>query len=611
MKSITKYILIIFALATIVSGTASGQVRVFAQVDTSKDIYVGENFVYNIIIDGENKPGQVNLTALAKYNPQSAGNRDVSQTSINIVNGKTTQKIIKRYIMSYSLHAQQEGQIRLPTVAVTLGGKTYQTNPVQLNILKPGMTDKLDLEVTLSEQRCYVGQPVILTVKFYISADIGDFQFNIPAFSNDAFYIDDPDVSNQQVKQFRLSTGMSVFVTQSRITHKGKDSILLAFSKVLIPKYSGKIEIGASSVSANVVVGRARPRDSVFGDFGFFGSRKQYKRFMVSSPPQTLTVLALPEEAKPTGFYGLVGRYMISASATPTNVNVGDPITLTIKIGGSKYLKPIQWPALEQIPELATNFKIPSQKSSPAIQNGLKVFTQTIRANNDKIAAIPPIPLAYFDSGKGEYIIVKTEPIKLEIEPTKILTNADVEGRDFVPVNKEVEAIKKGLSANYEGPDVLRNMSFSPLAAAVSPRYAVLWAVPLSGLILSLLIKLFMQTSPEKAALKHKRSACGKAVRELKKISTAGPQQRQELLASIMKQYIGERFEKTAGSLTADDCREVIFVTTQDTQTADKYRDIITECEAARYASMDASVDAAQIKEVVRLVHNIEKIFKK
>jgi len=611
MKSITKYTLIIFALATAISGNVHGQIRVFAQVDTSKDIYAGENFAYNIIIDGENKPGQVDLSGLAKYNPQSAGNRDVSQTSISIVNGKTTKKIIKRYVMSYSLSAQQTGQLQIPPTAVKIEGTTYTTNPIVVNILKPGTTDQLDLEVTLSEQQCYVGQPVILTVKFYISADIGDFQFNIPALSSDSFYIEDPDISSQQVKQFRLNTGMSVFASQSRVVHKGKDSILLSFSKVLIPKYSGKMEIGASSVSANVVVGRARPRDSVFGDFGFFGSRNQYKRFMVSSPSKTLTVLALPEESKPAGFYGLVGRYTISASATPTQVNVGDPITLTIQIGGSKYLKPIQWPALEQIPELETNFKIPSQKSSPTIQNGLKVFTQTIRANNDNVTAIPAIPLAFFDADKGEYVIAKTEPIKLEVEPTKILTNVDLEGRDFIPVNREVEAIKKGLSANYEGPDVLHNMSFSPLGAAVSLPYALFWTVPFLGLISSSLIKLFMQTSPEKAALKRRRSAFGKAIRRLRDIGPTDSNQRHELLASIMKQYIGERFDRTAGSLTADDCHEVILSATQNMQTADKYREIITECEASRYAAMDADVDAVQIKEVVCLVRNIEKKSKK
>jgi hypothetical protein len=249
MRTLPKYIVIAFALTALLVGKSAAQIRVFAQVDTSKDIYVGESFTYNIIIDGENKPGQVDLTSLAKYNPQEAGNRDISQTSISIINDKTTQKVTKRYVMSYSLSAQQAGQAQIPPTAVTLDGRIYMTNPVVVNILKPGTTDQLDLEVTLSQQRCYVGQPVILTVKFYVSTDIGDFQFNIPALSSDAFYIEDPDVSNQQVKQFRLSTGMLVYASQSRVVHKGKESILLAFSKVLIPKNSGKIEIGASSVS--------------------------------------------------------------------------------------------------------------------------------------------------------------------------------------------------------------------------------------------------------------------------------------------------------------------------------------------------------------------------
>lgn len=609
MKVFLKYIFIVFAPAVIMSGKAAGQIRVFAQVDSKRDIYVGENFTYQIIIDGENKPGQVDLTPLAKYNPQSTGNRDISQTSISIINGRTTQKIIKRYIMSYSLTADQAGRIQLPQVGVTISGRTYRTNPVEVNILKPGTTDNLDLEVTLSQQRCYVGQPIIMTTKFYISTDIGDFQFNIPAFNSDAFYVEDPDVSNQQVKEYRLRTGMSIFVSQYRVVHKGKDSILLSFSKVLIPKYSGQIQIESTTVSADVAVGRVRSRDRFFDDF--FGSRKKYKRFMVSSVPLALTVLPLPKEDRPHQFYGLVGRYTILAFATPTKVNVGDPITLTIKIGGGKYLKPVQWPALEQVPELAANFKVPSQKASPTIENGSKVFTQTIRANNDKVAAIPSIPLAFFDPDKGRYVVAKTEPIKLDVAPTKILTNADLEGRDFAPVNKEVEAIKKGLSANYKGLDALKNMGFSPLAAVVSPGYAVLWAVPLAALVLSSLIKLFAYTSPEKTALKRRRQACGKAARQLKKITSAGPQQQNELLVSIMRQYIGERFDRTAGSLTADDCHEIIVDVTQDTQTADKYKETIAGCEAGRYAAAEVNIDPAKVKEVIKLVRTIEKKSKK
>ncbi len=604
MNLFAKNVFIAFAFVALLTGNAMAGVQVFAQVDSSADIYVGEKFGYHIIIDGENKPGQADLTPLAKYNPQSAGNKDVSQTSISIVNGRTSRETTKRYVMSYSLTAGQPGRIYLPPVTVTLDEKNYQTNPIEVNILKPGTTDQLDLEVTLSEQQCYVGQPVIMTIKFYISADIGDFQFNIPAFTNDAFYLEEPDTSNPQAKEFNLGNGVTVLVSQYRTTHNGKDSILLSFSKVLIPKYSGEIEIPPASVSADVAVGRARSRDRFFD--GFFGSGKEYKRFMVSSQPLKLRVLPLPEEGKPSGFYGLVGQYTITASAAPTKVNVGDPITLTIKIGGGKYLKPVQWPALEQISELAQNFKIPSEKATPAIENDYKVFTQTIRANNDKVAEIPPIPLAYFDAEKGRYAVAKTEPIKLEVSPSKMLTNADLEGSDFAPVNKEVEAIKKGLSANYEDLDALTNQIFSTMAAVFSPGYLVVWAGPLVLLIVSAVIKFFTHTTPEKVAQKRRRNAASIAIGKLKKISSTA-QQRHELLASIMKQYIGDRFDRTAGSLTGDDCQEVLAAATQDSRTAERFKEIIVNCEAARYAAIEASIDSTQIKEVIKLIQTIDK----
>jgi len=593
----------IFIFISLLTGIVSAQVRVSAQVE-NKDIYVGENFSYYIIIDGINKPGQVDLAPLAEFNPRNPAVRDISQSSTITIQGKTTRNIIKRFVMSYVLSCAQAGQKQIPSVTVTIDGKSYQTNPVQVNILKPGTTEQLDLEVTLSEKQCYVGQPVIMTIKFYISANIGDFQFNIPAFDGDDFYIEEPDISNPQAREYNLGNGTTVRVTQIRTTHKGKESILLSFSKVLIPKQSGEIEIQPTSVSADVAVGRVRSRDSLFD--GFFGSQNQYKRFMVSSEPLRLTVLPLPEENKPAGFYGLVGRYTISASAAPTKVSVGDPITLTIKIGGSRYLKPVRWPALENIPELAENFKIPAEQASPTIENGYKFFTQTIRANNDKLAAIPQIPLAFFDAEKGQYSVAKTEPIELEVSPSKILTGADLEGRDFAPANKEVEAIKKGLSANYEGLDALENQNFSPVAALIHPGYLVIWAGPLGILILSAVAKLITQKSPEKIARKRRKTAAGKAIGQLRKIaSSAGGQHEQ--LASIIKQYIGERFDKSAGALTSNDCFEIIAEATKDTQSADRYKEIIADCETARYASAQSSIGQTQIEEVINLIRTVEK----
>ncbi len=573
---------------------ATAQVRVSAQVDTDKDIYVGDSFGYYIVIKGAEAPGQVDLEPLRQYNPRSTGNR--TQTSTNIVGSRVTTE--KTIIMTYALIVNTTGRVRLPSLSVEVDGKTYHTNPVTVNITKPGTTRQLDIEVELSEQQCFVGQPVLLTIKFYYSDNSKNARFNVPVLGGDDFYFENPDVLNQQAEEIDLGLGTPVMAWQHKVTHEGKRTNLFVLRKILIPKSSGPMRIEPTTVNADVPVARSN---------SFFGPQLRYKRFMVKSDPLELTVRPLPEEGKPAEYYGLVGQYTIEASATPTKVNVGDPITLTIKIGGGTYLKPVRWPALERIHELAANFKIPSQKASPAISGGFKVFTQTIRANNDKVAEIPPIPLAYFDAEKGEYVMERTEPIKLDVAPTKVLTNADLEGADFTPVNREVEAIKKGLSANYDDLDVLRDRSFSPVAAMTSPGYAVIWATPLLALISSVLFKVFTRTSPEKVASRRRRQAYGKAVGQLKKVAPTAPDRQSELLVSIMKQYIGDRFDRTAGSLTPDDCYDAVYAGTEDEYVADKYRGTIAEFEAGRYAPMEVKIDDERIREVIQLVRTVDK----
>jgi len=598
MNAFAKYVVVLCALAAALPIRAAEQVRVAAQVDTSGDIYVGEPFTYNIIIEGEDKPGRVDLGPLTRYNPQSLGNRDLSQTTIRTINKKTTTTIIKRFVMSYALTCEQPGRIRLPSVKVTIDEQTFQTNPISLNILKPGTTDRLDLQLALSEQECYVGQPVTITGKFYVSANIGEFQLNVPVFNSDAFTFDDPDIIDPGAQQYRLSAAMTepVFVTKREVTHKGRKAILLSFSKIMIPKQPGRIDIRPASVSADVEVDRKR---------SFFGSQPVYKRFMVASEPLTLTVLALPEQDKPVDFYGLVGRYSISASAKPTTVNVGDPITLTVTISGD-YLKAVRWPRLEHVPELAKNFKIPSQVSSPAVRQGVKIFTQTIRANNDKVTRIPPIPLVFFDADKGCYIVEKSEPIDLTVAPTKILTGQDLQGREITRAAREIEAIKKGLAANYEGFDALKNQSFTPARAVISPHFALIWTPPLILLLAGLVIRFSTRSDPDRAAARRRRSALKRATRELNTVASANAHNKAEMLASAMKQYVGDRFDKVTGSLTAADCRRVIEQNTALAGSAHRFEEIVAHCEAARYASVETAVDNERIKSAIELLREIE-----
>ncbi len=586
---------ILVAAVVLLAGAALAQARVevYAQVDSQTTIYPGKRFTYSVVVNG-GKPERVDITPLRKFQPQRTG----SGSSIKAIKGRT----VVTYSENYAITAEKPGTMVLPSVTVVIDGKTYNTNPVEVTVSEPGTTDRLDLEVTVSTRKCYVGQPVVLTIKWFVKAvQPKDAAFDIPVFKSDEFYLEDVSRSTQAYARTDVTIhGVPVVVSENRQMIKGMDTAIISFEKVLIPRRPGRTTLDPVTVSASIATGRVRTNE-IFNPI-----RTTYGRFSVKSDPIELEILVLPKAGQPGAFYGLVGRYTIAAAATPTKVSVGDPITLTVKIGGHPYLKPVQWPDLETA--LGADFKIPTEKASPAEEKGQKVFTQTIRANSDTVTEIPSIPLAYFDAETGRYAVARTEAIPLEVAPTKVLTNADVEGTGGgAAVGRAVQALREGFSANHYGPEVLVNQAFSPVSALVRPGYAALWLLPLLGFVGSVSFKLVTQTSPEAVARKRRRGAHAVAIRRLKAVASAPAEQRHDQLATAIKEYLGDRFARTAGSLTADDCRDLVAAATGDRELADRVRAKISEFEAAHYAALNTHVDAALIDDALDLLGMVEE----
>ncbi len=586
------YVVLLVALAG--AASAQAQTQVYARVESDMTIYPGHVFTYSVVVEGGATPSRIDISPIAPFKPVRAQ----SGQRMHSIGGRTTIS----YSQNYTITAGEPGTIILPGVTVVVGGQTYTTNAVEVTVAEPGTTDRLALEVTLSESTCYVGQPIVMTVRWIIKAQVKDAALDVPVFKSDDFFIEDlPDTSGAYARSQTSIDGVPVVLSENRETIKGMEAAVISFRKVLLPKRPGKITLAPLTVEADMAIGRVRT-----GDF-INRIRTQYERFSVQSDPVVLDVLPLSETGRPQGFYGLVGRYTISASATPTLVSVGDPITLTVRIGGNPYLKPVQWPELESVPELADNFKIPNEKASPVVENGQKVFTQTVRASNDAVTEIPPIPLAYFDPDAGDYVVARTNPIPLDVAPAKVLTNADVEGLGPTSMAREVQAMREGLSANYYGPEVLENQAFSPLAALVSPGYAAVWSIPLIALFGSVAFRLATRTSPEMVARKRRRQACPSAIRRLRAVASAEASERHDLLITALRGYIGDRFDRTAGSLTADDCYAVVLGATDDAELGQELKDKIAESEAARYASIGAQIASTQIEEAVALVQRIDE----
>jgi hypothetical protein len=605
MKSAVRFI--VTALFVTALGGRTQAVQVAAQVDTSRPIYANSPFAYSIIIADGSQPVNVDMGPLRSYNPSEPS----TQNQTSIVNGRTSSYII----LTYQLTAGAAGQYTLPAVTVTVSGKTYQTEPAAITVVEPGATQQMDVETEISTESCYVGQPVVLTFSFYVWTDIvrsemiANINFLVPALDSYLFHVEETDdaAPGQQLAQLPVN-GRAQPVLQDQVRRNGVDCVRVRFSKILIPRRAGDFTLRAGTASADLAVGQAPRRSrSMFDDF-FSTSRYQYQRFSAESKPLSLKVQPLPADGRPADFYGLVGRYTISAEASPVNVNVGDPITLTVRVGGSRYLKPVQWPDLEKV-EGFSDFRIPAERSDGEIAGGQKVFTQTVRAGSDSVQQIPPIPLSFFDSESGRYRTVYSNPIRLDVAATRMVTGDDIESAQPIAIRPQMQSIKEGLSANYTSADALVNQHFYLGSAVTGAAFWGLWAGPALLLGISVVSRKLTNQNPERMASRRRKNACSAALRRIGKVplrsTQAGPE-----LARILNQYIADKFGKVSGALTAEDGRRLIESSSGDAELAARFKAVTERAEAAAYSPTGFEYDGQAKKELTTLLREVDKKLK-
>jgi len=583
-------------------------IEVSAQVQ--QEIYLGEPFRYQIHIDGYEQPGTVDTSVLGEWAPRSMGGQNVSQRSITIINGRRSEKKIKRYIMAYQLTAPKAGTMVIPALTVEIEGRFYKTNPVGINVLKPLTSDKLGLEMILSQNKCFIGQPVTLTINWYIGVNVGDFHLSVPALlDSENFIIDDvqmPTKSKNELLQIDLAGG-PVTAIKKRGTYKGNNCIVVSFSKILIPRRVGRIDLAAPNITCNVEVSGRRSRRDLWDSF--FRSDRQYRRYSSQGQTKVLTVKALPDKGRPNDFTGLVGRYWINATASPTKVNVGDPITLTVSIGGELF-KHLEMPDLGGLPGVSENFKIPSDQATPKITATEKVFTQTIRATNSEVSEIPAIPLSYFNVDKAQYVTVYSKAIPLDVAETKIVKASEGLGGQIAARSSEIKAVQKGIAANYEGPELLIDEAFMPLAALTKPAYLVLWAAPILIFMVSLVVRLVGANDPVRQKMRQQTGAYRQATKWLRHISGQKPNAKEQI-ADVMRQYVGDRFDRTPQSLTSHDCKDILSENCRNTQEVEQFYKLLETCEQSRFAGGTADSEKINTAEIAEIIRKLDRNIKK
>ena len=582
-------------------------------------VFLGEPFVFQIRVEGSDSPAKPDLSGLTDFTIQELGGQQNNSQSMTIVNGRMNRVVRRGFTFSYRLTPKKAGNLAIPAITVSADNQTARTQPVTVRATPPAETDDFKLRQSLSERRAYPGQPVTLTVTWYISKNVEGFSFNLPVLADDRFHIADADLAMDRSRPERyvqIPLGQKQVIGEKGTgTLDGRQFTTVRFRKVLIPRKTGKLTLPQGTVSLKAVQGYRKGRrgsmfDEFFNDSFFnFGREAVYQSLVVPSNRPVLEVLELPQAGRPANFSGLVGNYTIAADATPDELNIGDPITLTVRIAGPRHLDNVELPPLGNQPVLERDFKIPQDRAAGAIEGRSKVFTQTLRAKHAEVTQIPPIELSYFDPDSGRYATAKTDPIPLAVNPTRVVTARDAEGMGgSESVQTELESLEGGIAYNYEGFDALENQQAGPAAWLRSPVWIALIGLPPLAYFSLLGFTLLSRARESDPAARRARRSFRELTNSLKAVESSNgrsPEQLDAVLLEALRRYVGGRLGMPPGAITFGDVKPVLEERGASADTIEAFGTLFERCEAGRYAGgalagQDAATTARRILEVAR-----------
>jgi oxygen tolerance protein BatD len=137
----------------------------------------------------------------------------------------------------------------------------------------------------------------------------------------------------------------------------------------------------------------------------------------VQGQPLTVQVAPLPEEGRPPGFTGAVGRFTVSAEVAPRELEVGGTLRLTLRIaregaeGNLEFFDPPRF-ALDRL------FHVngwADRKGSGQKESGQRAIAYDLVAL-EPLEELPPFPFSFFDpSEPAGYRTIETQPLPLRV----------------------------------------------------------------------------------------------------------------------------------------------------------------------------------------------------
>jgi BatD DUF11 like domain len=328
-------------LAFLVSSLAqAATIRAYVQPSSARP-----NQVINYVITVQD--GQVNSVPNLRFPLQIGQTSGVSSSQqIQIINGRQSASIQ----LSWGITATEPGEFVIPPQTVVVDGQSMTTNEVKLTVENgSGAFPKNDqdpsqddanrpiLQIELGKKEIYQGEVVPVNVSLYVPRQVQLRRLGLIEMEKSDFAIARFPQTNEQSST--VIDGIGYYV--------------LTFRSTLSSLRTGDLKVGPANLELLVEVPMEGQQRGAFPpgfgqNFppGFFPGMSEPRKLEVKSQQVTLKVLPLPAEGRPANFSGAVGEFQMDASASPTDLTVGDPLSVDLVVAGAGNFDALNTPAL-------------------------------------------------------------------------------------------------------------------------------------------------------------------------------------------------------------------------------------------------------------------------
>jgi len=561
---------------------------VFGQDDVSftasapKVVAVGEQFHLKFVVNA--KGSGFKMPDLGDFNVL-AGPHTSSSSSIQIINGQMSQNVT--YTFTCILQAVKEGNYTVSEAVVTVKGKQYKSNTLNIEVVKGNLpvpehkqqqkneqagnvsNEDLFVRVIADKTNVYQGEHIIVTIKVYTRLDLMGFN-NMKFPSYDGFYAQEIETPSQ-VSLHRENVGGQIY------------NVGLMKKSILFPQRSGVITVEPFELDCAVRKRIKRRSHSIFDDF--FGSYQRVNK-KVKSTPVKITVKPLPPN-KPESFNGAVGNFDMKAVIDKTDVKTNDAVTLKVKISGNgnvKLIDPLNIdfpPDFETYdPEIAANVK-----NSVSGSSGSKVFEYLIIPRHAGKFRIAPLVFSYFDTRLKKYKTISSDEFIInvtkgdETETTNVISGFGKEDVKFI--GSDIHFIKKNdFKLARIGTTLFGSVNFYLTYSASLLAFLVIFVLRRNQIKRNSNIMLVKHRKANKISRKRLRTA----YMHLKQNN------KEEFYDELLKAlwlYLGDKLGIQVASLSKDNVKEMLEKQNIDKELINDFERITDMCQFARYAPAD------------------------